>query len=301
MASSNNGINRISESDSASRIRENENATLSAVHDIPSSLSPFTYDTNTRNSEIIRLPSDAGVPVSRNVSEISIRSSEVRFRESELTEIPKAEVIVHTVPIARTLNDPLIPTADKPQRIFRPRFATPVLSPIRKKQGFWGSCACSFCCLFTILIYFFIPRYPSPIFSPPILTVFPNNIVSLSQNISIFNGNIYSLQVSNLDVNITLSYNISKTISFQSMNNSFTINARKNSERTLVFNNITTNLLTEKNCNLTFVKLISGSLSYKTKLHMSLTKDFSQDTRSSDDDANQLDLSSLSCLNNKKN
>jgi hypothetical protein len=256
-------INRISDSsnnnDDVLRISINENTIRNPINNLNyNNNNNLNNNGNSRNSENpIRLPSEACIPISGNVSDVSIRSSESRYRESELTTFPKAEIlIINNHPIARTIDEPLIPTAEKPKRIFYQRFGTPVISPIRKKQGLWGTCACSFCCLLTIAIYFLIPKYPPPTFNTPILIANPNNnILSLTQYASIFNDNVYSLEVTNWNMNITLQANTGNIITFQSMNNAVTIESRKNGYITLVFNNITNTLA--QNCSATIFTITS--------------------------------------------
>lgn len=284
----NDSINRISEAPNVLRISENEieNAAINPIFN-----SNYTSNNNrNRYSEnLIRLPSEACSPVSRNVSEISIRSSETRYRESELTEIPKAEIIINSHPIARNIDEPFIPTAESPKRIFRPRFGTPVISPLRKKQGLWGTCACSFCCLLTVVIYFLIPKYPPPKFDIPTLIVYPNNICGLTQHVSLYNDNLYSLQVTNWNINITIvateKLNPSYTVSFKTANNSVSIGSRKEGYDTLVYNNITNAKLAQDCLTYNFsMGNFYGSIHYKTKLHISYTQNFNQDSSSNDDD-----------------
>ena len=83
----------------------------------------FVINPVNRYSDPIRLPTNACIPVPGNVSDVSLRSSEGRFRESELMALPKAGVaFINSNPIARPLDEALIPTSSNAKRVLNQDF-----------------------------------------------------------------------------------------------------------------------------------------------------------------------------------
>lgn len=158
------GIVRISEDGNEDQVRISESSRISyngyeEPVPVPISINPIHTSSSRLSiygSAPIRLPTDVCVPISGNVSDISLRSSEAIFRESELTSLPSAGIVtINSNPIARNLNEPLIPTADKPTRVHKRRFFTNV-SPLKKKESIYASCACSMCFLLFIVLWIVI-------------------------------------------------------------------------------------------------------------------------------------------------
>jgi hypothetical protein len=198
------------------------------------------------NEEPIRLPTDVCIPISGNISDISLASSEERFRESELTRLPKARVAtISSNPVARSLNEPLIQTTNEARRVFRPIFLT-TSSPLRKRQAY-GTFIFSLCFLLFIMLWIFIPRYPLPKFSNQELFLDnANGVLILKQTYSLYNNNFYNLMITNWNMNmsITSQSNPMTTITFQyQQNDNEILIPAKTSKLSyeLIFNNYTSN------------------------------------------------------------
>lgn len=242
----------------------------------------FSEIGNSASREPIRLPTDVCVPISGNPSDISIRSSEERYRESELRTFPKAGIAtVNNNPIGRAIREPLIPTAENPRRVFKAQYLSHV-SPLKKKETIYGAFACILCFLLFLLLWIFIPRDPLPKLSSQEMTLdYNSKILMLKQTYTIYNNNLYTLQIMNWNMNMTIMMlNADQingnTIVFQTNNNYISIPARTSLESiNIIYDNYTSaepNFdLYAKSCNSSLFQSIyyTISLQFKEELHPS--------------------------------
>ena len=266
------------------RISENSITYIGNEEPVPVPVNPIHINSRlSYGNAPIRLPTDVCVPISGNLSDISLRSSEAIFRESELTSLPSAGIVtINSNPIARNLHEPLIPTADKPTRVHKRRFFTDI-SPLKKKESIYASCACSMCFLLFIILWVVIPRYPLPKLSNQQIILDSNNKVFIfKQTYSLYNNNLYTLKITNWNMNMTLTL-VNESIEnglnnpsiiLQTVNNELQIPARSTVPTfVVVFNNYTSNEDNfdsfAKYCNATQFETSSYSitLNFKSKFH----------------------------------
>lgn len=276
----------------ASIDNNNQNALLlriseSGISNISSNEEPVPVEhpiyIRTRFSEIgepIRLPTDVCVPISGNPSDISIRSSEEKFRESELRTFPRAGIAtINNNPIGRAIREPLIPTAENAKRVFKAQYLSHV-SPLKKKESIYCAFACTLCCLLFLLLWIFIPRDPLPKLSSQEMTYnYNSKILMLKQTYTIYNNNLYTLQIMMWNMNMTVcdaNQINGNTILFQTNNNYVSIPARTSVENIYItYDNYTSadpNFdLYSKSCNSSLFQSIyySINLQFKEELHPS--------------------------------
>jgi hypothetical protein len=73
-----------------------------------------------------------------------------------------------------------------------------------RKRAYCGGACCAFCCIIFLILLFLVPRPPRAYLSASTVTCCSS--LSVVQQIEVYNGNFYSLHLSNLDGTITTGF-----------------------------------------------------------------------------------------------